>query len=130
MSKALRWLSGVLHGEGRDTEAEPLVRRALAIDEAALGASPVTAMDLNGMADLLWQQKHYAEAEPFARRALAIRESTLGPEHPETAASVNNLAAVLKAQGRYADAEPFYRRARDPREDAGARTSGHRGEFE
>jgi CHAT domain-containing protein/tetratricopeptide (TPR) repeat protein len=111
VSKALRWLSGVLHSEGRDAEAESLVRRALAIDEAVLGASAVTAMDLNGVADLLWEQKHYAEAEPFARRALAMRETTLGPEHPETAASANNLAEVLKAQGRYADAEPFYRRA-------------------
>ena len=66
--------------------AEPLYRRALAIDEKALGPDhPGVAIDLNNLAALLYTKGDYAAAEPLYRRALAIDEKTLGPDHPNVA---------------------------------------------
>jgi tetratricopeptide (TPR) repeat protein len=93
------------------TEAEPLLRRGLAIWEKALGPEhPDVAGSLNNLAALYDNQARYAEAEPLFKRALAIREKALDPEHPDVAKSLNNLALLYDNQGRYAEAEPLYRR--------------------
>jgi tetratricopeptide (TPR) repeat protein len=102
----------ILKTLGRYAEAEPLYRRALAIDEKALGLKhPDVATSLNNLAGLLYKQGKYVEAEPLYRRALAIGEKTLGPDHPAVATRLNNLAGLLEAQGKYVEAEPLYRRA-------------------
>src|SRR5271157_815653 len=55
--------------------AEPLNRRALAIDEKALGPDhPDVANSLNNLAGLLETTGDYAGAEPLLRRALAVNE--------------------------------------------------------
>jgi tetratricopeptide (TPR) repeat protein len=60
-------------------QAELLFRRALAIDEKALGPEhPHTATSLNNQAELYRTQGRYYEAEPLYRRALAIDEKALG----------------------------------------------------
>jgi tetratricopeptide (TPR) repeat protein len=102
-----------LYVRARYAEAEPLYRRALAIDEAVLGCDhPETTQALNNLAVLLRTQGHlHGEAEYLARRALAIREAALGPDHPDTAISLINLALWFQARGRYAEAEPLCRRA-------------------
>jgi len=100
-------------------QAEPLFRRALAIDEKAWGPEHrETATSLNNLASLYQDQGKYEEAEPLYRRALAIREKVLGPEDPGTATSLNNLAALLDDQGKPAEAEPLYRRSLAIREKA------------
>ena len=101
-----------LHDAGDYAEAEPLLRRALAITEKALGPDhPNTATSLNNLAGLLESSSDYAGAEPLYRRALAIREKALGPDHPDTATSLNNLAWLLESKSDYAGAEPLFRRA-------------------
>ena len=65
-------------------EAEPLMRRALAIDEASYGPDhPNVAIDLNNLASLLQATNRLGEAEPLMRRALAIDEASYGPDHPD-----------------------------------------------
>src|SRR5271157_1960558 len=92
--------------------AEPLNRRALAIDEKALGPDhPDVAGGLNNLAELLYAKGDYAGAEPLYRQALAIREKALGPDRPDVAQSLNNLAMLLQAKGDYTGAEPLNRRA-------------------
>ncbi len=92
--------------------AEPLMRRALAIDETSLGPDhPDVATDLNNLAQLLQATNRLAEAEPLMRRALAIDETSFGPDHPNVAIRLNNLAALLQATNRLAEAEPLMRRA-------------------
>jgi hypothetical protein len=55
------------------TEAEPLKRRAVAIDEASLGADhPNVATHLITLASLLSTTDRLAEAEPLIRRAVVI----------------------------------------------------------
>ena len=91
--------------------AEPLYRRALAIDEALYGPDhPDVATDLNNLAALLYTTNRLVDAEPLYRRALAIREASFGPDHPEVAKYLNNLAELLRATNRLAEAEPLYRR--------------------
>ena len=100
------------HGRAAYSAAEPLLRRALAIREKALGPEhPDTATSLNNLALLLRDQGDLAAARPLFERALAIREKALGPEHPDTATSLNNLAWLLQDQGDLAAARPLFERA-------------------
>jgi tetratricopeptide (TPR) repeat protein len=101
----LRWLA-------RYSEAEPLLRSALAIDESAVGSEHRrVATRLNNLADLLLNTNRHSEAEPLLRRALNICEKTHGPDHIEVASVLNNLALLLQETERIAEAEPLYRRA-------------------
>ncbi len=98
--------------KARYAEAEPLYRRALAIDEASYGPDhPGVATDLNNLATLLRATNRPGEAEPLYRRALAICEKSLGPDHPNVASDLNNLASLLRATNRPGETEPLYRRA-------------------
>jgi tetratricopeptide (TPR) repeat protein len=103
---------GVFHYERAEhTAAEPLMRRALAIDEQSYGAEhPNVARDLNNLASLLQATNRLAEAEPLYRRALAVNEQSYGADHPEVAINLNYLALLLKATNRRAEAEPLMRR--------------------
>ena len=80
---ALNNLAQPLYATNRLAEAEPLFRRALAIDEKSFGPDhPDVAIVLNNLARLLRTTNRLAEAEPLMRRALAIDEKSLGPDHP------------------------------------------------
>ena len=75
----------MLQATNRLAEAEPLMRRALAIDEKSFGPEhPNVAMGLNNLAQLLQDTNRLAEAEPLMRRALAIDEKSFGPDHPRS----------------------------------------------
>jgi hypothetical protein len=103
---ALFLLAAALHAE-----AEPLMRRALAIDEKSFGAvHPTVAVRINNLASLLKATNRLAEAEPLCRRALAIVEQSYGAEHPDVAINLNSLAALLQDTNRLAEAEPLSRR--------------------
>ena len=71
---------GILfHTQALYAQAEPLLRRALAIDEASYGAeNPDVAIRLNNLAQLLQDTNRVGEAEPLMRRALAIDEASYG----------------------------------------------------
>jgi tetratricopeptide (TPR) repeat protein len=79
--------------QGRNADAEPLYKRALATWEKALGPDHgVVAQSVNELANLYQKQGRFADAEPLYKRALAIREKTFGPDHGLVAQSVNELA--------------------------------------
>ena len=81
-------------------EAEPLMRRALAIDEQSFGAEhPKVAIRLNNLAQLLQATNRLAEAEPLMRRALAICVASLGADHPNSQTVASNYAALLGERG-------------------------------
>jgi tetratricopeptide (TPR) repeat protein len=93
-------------------QAEPLYRRALAINERSYGLDHTKiATRLNNLAQLLKATNRLAEAEPLMRRALEIDERSYGPDHPDVAIDLNNLAGLFQATNRLAEAEPLYRRA-------------------
>ena len=74
------------NAQRRYAEAEPLMRRLLAIAEKSLRPEhPNLTVGLNNLALLYRAQGRYAEAEPLYKRSLAIREKALGPDHPDVA---------------------------------------------
>ena len=111
-AELLTWHGKALYQLAAWSEAEPLMRRAVALDEKSHGPEhPEVAIHLNNLAQLLQATNRLAEAEPLMRRALAIDEKRLGPEHPEVGIRLNNLAVLLQATNRLAEAEPLMRRA-------------------
>ena len=105
-------LAAFLCAKGLHGKAEPLIRRALAIDETVFGPGhPKVAIQLNNLGLVLLETNRFSEAEPLMRRALAIDEATLGGEHPEVAIDLGNLARLLQMTERLAEAEPLLRRA-------------------
>jgi len=76
-------LAQVLQAQNRLTEAEPLMRCALASFERSLGKEhPDVAVLLNNIASVLYATNRMSEAEPLLRRALAIDEKGLGQNIP------------------------------------------------
>jgi hypothetical protein len=66
-------------------EAEPLLKRVLAIKERRLGKQhPKVATDLDRLAAVYYLQGRYKEAEPLLRLAVAIDEAALGHNDPMT----------------------------------------------
>ena len=62
-------MARVLQATNRLADAEPLMRRALAIDEQSYGPDhPHVAIDLNNLAALLQATNRLADAEPLSRR--------------------------------------------------------------
>jgi tetratricopeptide (TPR) repeat protein len=101
-----------LHIMGDYAGARPLLERALAIREAALGPDhPDTARSMHYLANLLSDLEEYAAARPLYERALAIREAALGPDHHATASTLNSLAKLISDLEEYAAARPLYERA-------------------
>jgi tetratricopeptide (TPR) repeat protein len=116
----------LLQATNRLGEAEPLMRRALAIDEKSFGPDhPNVAIRLNNLAQLLQATNRLGEAEPLMRRALAIDEKSFRPDHPDVAGDLNNLARLLQATNRLGEAEPLMRRGLDILRNFEA-ASGHR----
>ncbi|UFZ02550.1 CHAT domain-containing protein [Bradyrhizobium ontarionense] len=112
LAAALTNLGQVQASLGRDAEAEPISKRALALYEAALGLDSVEiAPALNNLAALYQRQQRYAEAEPLFKRALSIREKAFGAGHPDVGQALNNLATLYERQDRHGDAEPLFKRA-------------------
>jgi len=111
-SRLLNDLAQLYDNKARYAEAEPLMRRALRIDEQSFGEDhPMVAIRLNNLAQLLKATNRLSEAEPLMRRALSIDEQSFGEEHPRVAMGLNNLAQLLQATNRLSEAEPLMRRA-------------------
>ena len=105
-------LARLLLRTNRPGDAEPLMRRALEIDEATFGRQhPNVAIRLNNLATLLHETNRLGEAEPLIWRALEIDETAFGEQHPSVAVSLNNLATLLLDTNRMGEAEPLLRRA-------------------
>jgi tetratricopeptide (TPR) repeat protein/Mrp family chromosome partitioning ATPase len=110
-SRLMHQLGSLYLAKSLYAEAEPLLRRALIIDETSFGANhPDVAIGLNNLALLLLDTNRSAEAEPLMRRALAIDETNFGADHPNVTRDLNNLAALLQATNRLTEAEALMRR--------------------
>lgn len=108
---AIGWLAHSLQATNQLAHAEPLMRRALAIDEASFGpAHPKVAFRLNNLGLVLMRMNRVVEAEPLLRRGLANYEKSMGPEHANVAVVLNNLAHLLRTNKRLDEVEGLYRR--------------------
>ena len=68
-------------------KAESLIKRALDINEMALGPEhPDVGHTLNHLSTLYLTIGEYAKAESLLKRALSIDEKVFGPDHPNVLA--------------------------------------------
>lgn len=108
----LNQLALLFNAKSLHFQAEPLMRRALQIEEISYGKDHLNvAILLNNLAKLLQVTNRLAEAELLYRHALEIVEKSLEQDRPNVAILLNNLAQLLQATNRLAEAEPLMRRA-------------------
>jgi len=111
-ARLMNQLGLLLNAKALHAEAEPLLRRALAIGEESLGPDhSEIAIRASNLAILLQDTNRLAEAEPLMRRALAIYEKDFGLDHPAVSTHLSNLAQLLYTTNRLDEAEPLMRRA-------------------
>lgn len=90
------------------TRSEPMLKRALEIEEALYGFDHTNLINvLNKLADVGGAMNGI----PILQRAIAIREKASGPEHADLAWLLNNLAALFMNMRKDAEAEPVLERA-------------------
>src|SRR5262249_53592070 len=90
-----RTVGHTLFALGRPADAEPNLRKSLAIFRAAVPADHVACC----LADLAWvlhDQNKLAEGETLYREALAINRAAYPSAHPDVAASLSNLGGILE----------------------------------
>ena len=95
----------------RYDEAEPLYRRAIAIDDGKAGDKIGLATSLNNLALVYRAQGRMDEAEPLYLRALTLLEKQLGPTDPDVARCLNNLAVLYRTRGEPEKSRPLLERA-------------------
>jgi len=100
-------------GDQDFAEAERLLRRAAAIQEATLGGEhPDLAITLNNLAYVCERTGNLDEAERGYRRAHKIAVASLSPGHPFIKTSLSNLMEFCEAHG-----IPIWTRPETPVED-------------
>lgn len=102
---ALASLADLYRLEGESARAEPLLKKAQAIYEAAFGPESPRAGEvlLDRSVDSLAAHKS-ALAEAEIGRALDILRGAIGPEHPTVAMGEVRMAQAYTQQGKYAEA--------------------------
>ncbi len=107
---------------GRWEDVELLLRKALRVNEKALGEdNPEAANILDQLAEfLVWHRADGGlEAEQLYLRALRIREKAFGPDRFQVARSMETLAEFYERDGKLQEAEDSWRRAIAARERSG-----------
>jgi tetratricopeptide (TPR) repeat protein len=97
---------GILQlSKAQHAQAEPLMRRALEIDEQSYGKEhPQVAIPLSNLGEILRMLNRLDEAEPLLRRALQIDIDALGEDHPDVAIDGYKLALVEHGKNNTAEA--------------------------
>jgi serine/threonine protein kinase len=111
-ARVRRTIGSTLHELARYDDAEPNLRKSVALLRTALpaGHRQITAT-VNNLAVLLQDQNKLAEAESLLREVLATDRTTLPAGHPSIAIGLDNLAKLLQVQDRLTEAESLQREA-------------------
>jgi tetratricopeptide (TPR) repeat protein len=101
-----------IFAQGKYAEAEPQLRRALAVYRRLLGEQHLaTAKGLGNLGRTLMALSKYDEADALLRQALAIYRKLLAEQHPYTAGMLKSLAELAHRRGKYPEAERLGRQA-------------------
>jgi CHAT domain-containing protein/tetratricopeptide (TPR) repeat protein len=111
LGTVLNNLGDVYRLQGRSAEAEPLLRRSLAIAEKTWPEAGSVALSLINLGHALMGQGKLEEAEAIYLRSLAIRQKEGDPDNLEVARTIKALGNLYSAQQRYAEAEDALKRA-------------------
>jgi tetratricopeptide (TPR) repeat protein len=104
LGQLLSNMAQLLYAANQLFDAEPLYRRALALDEASFGPDHLrVARDLNNLALLFKATNRLSEVEPLSRRTLEVFlqfTATTRHEHPQLSAAIANHSVLLEEMGR------------------------------
>lgn len=101
-------LGEIYRAEGKYTEAEPLLERALKATEQKMGPDHLeVAASLNNLALLYYCESKYDAAEPLYKRALEIRERNLGTDDQAVLQTMQFYASLLRQEGRKTEARQY-----------------------
>jgi serine/threonine protein kinase/tetratricopeptide (TPR) repeat protein len=102
---SLNNLGLVLRDGGKKTEAEKVIREALAMAREIFGNDhPDTGVSLKNLASVLRDQGKLAEAERSARESVAAHKKVSGMFHPSTVSTLSLLLDILRREGKLDDA--------------------------
>jgi tetratricopeptide (TPR) repeat protein len=97
---SLQDLAELYEAQGRYSDAEKELRRALALRETALGPeNPELKADIEAVARVLAARSQLVEADAMLSRSLAIQEKALGRDRLELLPTLGQLARVRVAMG-------------------------------
>jgi tetratricopeptide (TPR) repeat protein len=97
-------LSRLYLDNGRETEAEKLLRRTLAQRPDALDRPDTEVVrTYEYLSVIVYRRHNYAEAAFFSRKTLEVCQLVLGAEHPETALALNDLGVLEVEERRFAE---------------------------
>jgi hypothetical protein len=100
----------MMHTQGRCTEAEPLLREALAIRLAKLDQeSDDVAPAREALGSCLVALKHFGEAEPLLLASYSALKKQRGEDHEFTRRSREGLVKLYRAWGRPEQAMAYAR---------------------
>ncbi|KAK3247025.1 hypothetical protein CYMTET_43465 [Cymbomonas tetramitiformis] len=109
---------------GPPQEADPLHRKALAIQQKALHAEhPKVARRMSNLAGTCAGDGGFEEARPLYFKAIALQQKALGSLHPDLGVPFMNLAAMLVVQGKSDEALPMYETCQELNEKLHGRES-------
>ena len=110
-------MGGVQRAVGKLPEAEALLRRAVAMREAAQGDGHLSLRPpLHQLVEVLAEAKNPDAAVLVGRRCLAIAETNLGPKHVEVAEELARLGGLLRQTDHLAEADSVLSRCLHIRE--------------
>jgi len=104
-------LGALLAGKGLYSEAEPVMRKMLEIEERLSGGKQYeSAIGLHNLGTSLRLMRRLDEAEPLLRRSMDLFAQ--GQErHPEATKPINTLALLLMERHQWAEAEELLQKA-------------------
>ena len=110
-TRSIAW-QRLMDRQGKYSEAEQLLQRAISIREKTLGPKHQRfAILLQNLASIYQAVQKYDDAAALHQRALNILEEALEPDHTRVAGSLHSLAALYEVQGRLQDALPLFQRS-------------------
>jgi serine/threonine protein kinase len=109
-AKMLQVMGTVYERLGLYSQAESLLRQAVALNRAAVGAEhPDTLAASAALGHCVEHEGHLPEAEKIDRESLQTSTRVLGVKHRTTLQTEANLASTLDSEGQLAEAERIYR---------------------
>jgi CHAT domain-containing protein/tetratricopeptide (TPR) repeat protein len=105
----LEYLAILRARQDRHAEAEALLKRAIALDEAAGILSAGQQAQLYApLARIYLSQGRYTEAEPLLKRVMHIHQDITGLDNRWAAEDLDSLATVYGHLGRYSEAQSLF----------------------
>ena len=96
--------------EGKYAEAEPFLRRSLAVRKSIPGPiGPDVARIFISLAETCKNEGKYAEAESIYQQAVQVSETSLNPNYQYADIALSSLAILYREEGRFSEAGSVFR---------------------